>query len=110
MSPVSTSQGKPELNRERKTEVKVVTSGIYDEAEPVAEMEVKPNEQPHMSLGTYSEAVPPKGFVVAINPDPESAESVVTQIMQVGSKKNYELVLHIANYSNQTVSAEVRRL
>lgn len=73
---------------------------------PLGEIEVKSKEQPHMSLGNYSDANPPKGFVIHINPDPEP-EAIVAQVTRLGYGDSYELVLHIANYGNKTVSAEV---
>lgn len=76
---------------------------------PLGEIEVKSKEQPHMSLGNFSSANPPKGFAIHISPDPDP-EAIVTQVTRLGENDNYELVLHIANYGNQTVSAEVWQL
>ena len=76
---------------------------------PIHEVEVKPKEQPHISLGNYSTIDPPKGFNIRFTPDPEP-DSIVTQITSLGTEKEYELVLHIANYGNNTVSAEVWQL
>lgn len=76
---------------------------------PVGEIEVKPKEQPHMSLGNFISKKPPKGFAIHISPDPDP-EAIVTQVTRLGEDDNYELVLHIANYGNKTVSVEVWRL
>ena len=76
---------------------------------PLGEIEVKSKEQPHMSLGNFSYANPPKGFAIHINPDPDP-EAIVTQVTRLGEDDSYELVLHIANYGNKTVSAEVWQL
>jgi hypothetical protein len=75
----------------------------------IGEVTVLAKDQPHLSLGTYTAAHPPKGFAIHITPDPEP-DAIVTQITQLGSDKKYELVLHIANYGNEDVSAEVWQL
>jgi len=76
---------------------------------PIGEIEVKSKEQPHISLGNFSSASPPKGFAIHITPDPEPGD-IVTQVTRIGDEKHYEMVLHIANYGNKTVSAEVWQL
>lgn len=73
---------------------------------PLIEIEVKSKEQPHMSLGNYRKEYPPKGFAIHISPDPEP-DAIVTQITRLESEEGFELVLHIANYGDRTVSAEV---
>ena len=82
---------------------------IKNRTDPIAEVEVKSKEQPHISLGNYSTIYPPKGFAIHISPDPEP-DTIVTQITSLGTGEDYELVLHIANYGNKTVSAEVWQL
>ena len=84
--------------------IKVVKA--MDNKHPIGEIEVKSKEQPHMSLGNFSDVNPPKGFAIHISPDPDP-EAIVTQVMRLGEDDNYELVLHIANYGNKTVSVEV---
>lgn len=79
---------------------------IPQTGQPIGEIEVKSKEQPHISLGNYSIANPPKGFAIHITPDPEP-DAIITQITSLGTEEEYELVLHIANYGNRTVSAEV---
>ena len=77
--------------------------------EPIGIIEVKEREQSHVSLGDYSASHPPKGFAIRITPDPEP-DAIVTQITRLENDKEYELVLHIANYGDRTVSAEVWQL
>lgn len=72
----------------------------------MANIEVRPTEQPHVSLGEYTSNETPIGFALYIEPDPEP-DAIVAQIMRVDSTKNYELVLHVANYGNRTVNVEV---
>lgn len=72
----------------------------------MANIEVRPTEQPHVSLGEYTSSETPIGFALYIEPDPEP-DAIVAQIMRVGSTKSYELVLHVANYGNKTVNVEV---
>jgi hypothetical protein len=38
---------------------------------PIGEIEVKSKEQPHMSLGNFSDTNPPKDFAIHISPDPD---------------------------------------
>lgn len=73
---------------------------------PVGEIEVKPCDQVHMSLGNFDRASIPKGYSVQIAPRIEP-DAIVTQITSLGTDKEYELVLHVANYSDKTVSAEI---
>jgi hypothetical protein len=79
------------------------------EKTPIAEIEVSSKEQPHISLGNYTSANPPKGFAIHISPEPET-ETIVTQITRLGEDEEYELVLHIANYGSKAISAEVWQL
>ena len=81
-------------------------SKAIDDKHPISEIEVKSKEQSHMSLGNYTSAHPPKGFAIHISSDPEP-DTIVTQITSLGTDKEYELVLHIANYGNKVISAEV---
>ena len=76
---------------------------------PIGEIEVKSKEQPHISLGNFSSTSPPTGLCNSHHPDPEPGD-IVTQVTQIGDEKHYEMVLHIANYGNKTVSAEVWQL
>ena len=73
---------------------------------PVAVIEVKSNEQPHTSLGNYSILHPPKGFAIYISPDPDP-DAIVTQITRLEAEGQCEFVLHVANYGDRTVSAEI---
>jgi hypothetical protein len=74
---------------------------------PLGTIEVKPREEPHLSLGVFNEAISPKGFSIQVDPAPEPAGSVVTQISTLKMGKRYELVLQVTNHSDQTVHAEV---
>jgi len=60
-----------------------------------------------MSLGHFTTAHPAKGFSITLNPEPDSPEAVVIEITPLGTAKHCELILHIANYSDKTMSAEV---
>jgi hypothetical protein len=84
-------------------------SKAIDDKHPIGEIEVKSKEQPHMSLGNYTSAHPPKGFAIHISPVPEP-DAIVTQITSLGDDEKYELVLHVANYGNKMVSVEVWKL
>jgi hypothetical protein len=84
----------------------IVTEFETTKNTPIGEIEVKSNEQPHVSLGDYTSINPPKGFVIHISPSPEP-DAIVTQITSLGTDEKYELVLHIANYGSKAISAEV---
>lgn len=73
---------------------------------PIAKMQVRAHGQPHISLGSFTANNPPKGFSIHITPDPEP-EAIVTQVTTLGGEKEYELILHIANYSDKTVNAKI---
>ena len=75
------------------------TSALYSRS-------LNPSEQDHVSLGNFTANLPPKGFVIHINPDPEP-DAIVTQMTKIGTEWQYELILHIANYGDQTIDAEV---
>lgn len=78
---------------------------------PIGEIEVRSGEQLHMSLGTYTEEERLKGFTTELTPDPEDDDAIVTRVARVEKENGkYELVLHIANYGNKTISAEIKRL
>lgn len=76
------------------------------EKAPIGKVEVKAHDQPRISLGNFTANHPPKGFSIHITPDPEP-EAIVTQVTTLGSDKEYELILHIANYGNKTVNAKI---
>ncbi len=73
----------------------------------VGELSVKPEEQPRISLGVFGADHPAKGFSVELTPLPDPEESIVADVLYVGSPKRYELLLHVANYGDKTVRATV---
>lgn len=76
----------------------------------IGEIEVRPGEQPHMSLGNYVKSHLPKGFSISLQPDLQP-DAVVAQVISVEvDEGKYEYVLHIANYGDKTVCAEIRHL
>lgn len=77
---------------------------------PVVEFEVSPKGQCHVSLGDFAADKSPIGFSIEVTPDHEP-EDVTAQITKLGAEYNeYELVLHVANRSHETVSVEVQQL
>ncbi|HMI09195.1 MAG TPA: hypothetical protein VK497_02245 [Candidatus Saccharimonadales bacterium] len=76
------------------------------EKTPIGKVEVKAHGQPRISLGNFTANNPPRGFSIHITPDPDP-EAIVTQVTTLGSDKEYELILHIANYGNKTVNAKI---
>jgi hypothetical protein len=63
-----------------------------------------------MLLGTYPEDKPPRGFAIVLTPDPSPAGSVVTEVANMGEAGRHKLVLHIANYGDKAIEAEVWQL
>ncbi len=80
------------------------------EANLIERIELKPTEQQRIPLGSFKEDNPPKGFSVEISPDPNPVDSVLTEVVSIGTSKRYKLVMHITNYSIGNVVAEVWRL
>jgi len=76
----------------------------------IGSMEVKPQTQPKMKLGTFSAGRPFKGFLVEISPDPDPSGAVVSQIINMGNEKHHDFVLQLSNYGSKTVKAKVWQL
>lgn len=73
----------------------------------LAEVEIKPVEQTHISLGNYSRDQIPQGFALKLHPE-LSSDELVTQITKLEHENGgYELVLHVANYGERTISIEI---
>ncbi|WP_435212614.1 hypothetical protein [Streptomyces sp. bgisy034] len=74
------------------------------------EFEVSPKDQCHVSLGDFAADASPIGFSIEITPN-HDPEDVTAQITRLSAEYNeYELVLHVANRSRETVSVEVQQL
>lgn len=73
----------------------------------IGKMKVGPTEQLQLSLGVFGVDRPEKGFSVALHPDPNPPESIVTEILSIGSATRYELFLSVANFSDKAITAEV---
>lgn len=76
----------------------------------IEKVEVRPQQQSRIFLGSFTADNPPKGFSIELSPDPEPPGSVVTEVTNLGTSKKYELVLHVANYGNKSAVAEVWQL
>lgn len=73
----------------------------------VGRLRVAPQQQTHLSLGVYGNYRHEKGFSIELKPTPHPDESVVTQILSVGSDERHELILNITNYGDRAVTADV---
>lgn len=82
---------------------------VHD-TEPINEIKVGPQEQQRISLGSFRGKEALKGFSVGFIPGPDPAGSVVSEITSLGTAERYELVLHLANYGNKSVTARVWQL
>ena len=81
------------------------TQGLFDNI--LAVVEVKPLEQTHISLGNYDSNHRPQSFALKLHPNQKDDE-LVAQITKLELENGeYELVLHVANYSNKIISIEV---
>lgn len=77
---------------------------------PIAEGKVKPRMHPSFLLGTFTADNPPRGFSIAIHPDPRPANSVVTQVARSGSDERYKLILRVTNNGARTVGVKIHQL
>jgi len=73
----------------------------------VGTIKTKPQSQQHLSLGSYSNDHPAKGFSIVLNPTVKEQETVTTEIVPTGTPNRYAYTLHITNNGAKTVSAEV---
>jgi hypothetical protein len=76
----------------------------------IQSLKIKPGDQNKVPLGSFTDDNPPKGFLVEIDPDPMPANSVVTEVVSLGSHHRYTLYMQIANYSAKALNAEIWRL
>ena len=75
-------------------------------AQLICKLTIEAHQQTHVSLGTFTERRPLRGFSIHLKPDPEP-DSIIAQTTRLDSEGEYELILHIANYGNQVTNAEV---
>ena len=76
---------------------------------PIAEIEVRPFEEPSMSLGTFT-GKEPKGFTIEVAPQLKDPSAVVADVTMRKIKQGSEFILHIVNNSNKTVSVAAWQL
>lgn len=76
----------------------------------LGEMKIKPKAHPSFLLGTFTEDNPPKGFSIAIHPDPNPYDSVTTRVVTSGPASHYKLILHVANHGSKTVAVQINQL
>ena len=82
----------------------------------VSTVVVKPRDQLRISLGQFTPGDMLKGFSIEITPEPDPPGAVVTQITNIGTSSTSStsstsrLTLHIANFGDKAISAEVRQL
>jgi hypothetical protein len=70
----------------------------------------KPYEQPRLSLGHFTDRSKLPGYMIELTPEPDPEDSITSEIMTVGSARHYELVLHVANYGQKSITAKVWQL
>jgi len=73
----------------------------------IGKLKVGPREQLQISLGVFGADRPEKGFSVSIDPDPTPYDSVVSEVLSIGSARRYELFLSVANFSDKLITAEI---
>jgi hypothetical protein len=99
----------PVLRRESEAS-QILKSSPLVNVRPVVTFEVQPKDQSHVSLGDFTRDNPPVGFSLEITPE-GNQDDVIAQITELSADYNdYELVLHVANDSDEMVSVEVQRL
>jgi hypothetical protein len=99
----------PVLRREMEAS-QLLRQGDDKQKLPIAVLEIPPLDQTHISLGEYTREHPPIGFSIEVSPDYEP-DDIVAQITRLEAAFDvYELILHVANYRDNSVSVEVFRL
>lgn len=73
----------------------------------VGTIKTKPKTKQHLSLGSFTDANPAKGFSIAVSNGHKEADAVTTEITPSGTPQRYAYTLHVTNNSAKTVSAEV---
>ena len=94
----------PTTSRARSGQIKSQSSVF---TKYIGSLKVRPAEELQLSLGVFGADRPEKGFSISLAPDPNPSESVVTQILSIGSATRHELFLCLANFSDKPVTAEV---
>lgn len=84
---------------------------VNQNSDLLEEVELRSGEQTRVFLGVFKSPYIPKGFSISLSPNTIEDEEIVQQITKLELQdKQYEFILHIANYSSKAVSAEVRKL
>jgi hypothetical protein len=96
--------------RKSRTHSALVSSQSSVFTKYIGKLKVGRAEQLQMSLGVFGADRPAKGFSVEVSPDPQPEESVVTEVIAVGSPARHELFLSIANFGDKPITAEVWRI
>jgi len=82
------------------------------DAPALARVTVLPHNGSRQSIGIFSDAQPPRGFVVELTPDPHPTETVSTRVIRtpLGNSRRSEFLLCVTNRGQQAVTATVRQL
>ncbi len=89
----------------------LIASGIGNrQGKLICTIDVQPRDQSRVSLGKFTSDDKLKGFSIEITPEPDSPDSIVTHITNLGTSSQSRLVLHIANFGDKAISADVRQL
>lgn len=84
---------------------------VNQNSDLLEEVELRSGEQARVFLGVFKSPYIPKGFSISLSPNTIEDDEIVQQITKLELQdKQYEFILHIANYSSKVVSAEVRKL
>ena len=73
----------------------------------IGNLRVKPRDQQHIHLGNYTTARHAKGFSISLTPEPALPDMVTADVITVDKGGGYELILHVANYGDTVIDAEV---
>jgi len=74
------------------------------------QLDVAPNSQYRLLLGSFNEENAPKGFLVEIDPDPSPANSIITEVTSLWGGNRYTLFLDVSNFSSKVAHAQIWRL
>lgn len=99
--------GRPS-NKSRTTHVTRAKSSVFTKY--IGMLEVRPQQQSRVPLGTFGDENPAKGFSITLNGASDVADAIVTKVLSIGTPRRYELVLQIANNGSKSVTAEMWRM
>jgi hypothetical protein len=76
----------------------------------IGQLDIKPQEQRRIPLGSFTELNTPKGFLVEVSPDPAPSDSITSEVVNMSAANRHTLFMQVTNYGKKTVKADIWRL